>query len=258
LFDHEDPTLNTDPDPPVPAVGQDPPKDDKGDDAKAIREELRSLRARVTEAETDSRFWREQAKSPAAAAAKDEEPEEDDVKIDGDLVDIISSGDAKLIRDTFKKMGFVGKAEVDAAIKRTREEIGQKSQMFREYPDLENPKSDFFKETDREYRALSEKYPRLVGTDELIAMAADRVKARSASSSDEDEDERAERIERQSGDRSRKQNGKEKDNQLNKSQMSIVDRFRAAGSKVSVEGYQKRASAGVRLGLGNALGRKAA
>jgi hypothetical protein len=247
------------PDPPAPAANA--PKDKGGDKDDDIRQELKSLRARVSEAENDARYWREQAKTPAP---KDDAPAEDDddVDLEGvDLVDVISSGDPKKVKETFKKLGFVSEKDVQKRIQETRQEIAQNAKITDEYPDLADPSSEFFKAADAEYRDLIADDPSLKDKPSTIRLAAKLAAAKQGGGSRGGDDDRAERIARQSGDRSRKQGrGQSADNrqdgpqQLSKTQKTIVQRLQDAGADIDEEKYTARAQKGVRMGLRNAMG----
>jgi hypothetical protein len=235
-----------------------PPKDEQ----KEIREELASLRNRLSETENNAKYWYEQAKGKATAPAAVEE-EEEVIELKEDLVDVISSGDVKKIKETFKKLGFVDEKEVKQRIAQTRQQIAEEAELFGPYPDLKNPESELFKEAAKEYGQLAKQFGESPKTLALAARIAAKSIGYEASTSsrrqpaqeDDDEADRVRRVNSQSGSRGRSaKGGNEGPDEFSPAQKSIIDRFQAVGSSLTPEGYRKRAETGVRMSARSAGG----
>src|SRR4051794_15256931 len=85
------------------------PPEEKGDDeVKSLRDEVKNLRGRVSEAENNTRFWYEKANGGEGRQAAEADADDDPApQLDEDLVDVLSSGDTKKVKETFRKLGFV-------------------------------------------------------------------------------------------------------------------------------------------------------
>jgi hypothetical protein len=244
---------------PVPAKA----KDDGAETLKDIRAELKNLRSRLSETETDARYWREQAKT---STRQEPEPEEDVLDPGEDLLEVFSSGDPKRVATALKKMGFTRQSDVQQAIGTTRQEISAQQALYGKYPDLADTESDLFKATAAVYNDLAsdptyKKSPKTIEVAARMAAAelglgAARPKARrdaEVDDYDERETERVRRVGAQAGERGRprsrsgRDTGEDSSSELNAMQRSLIAKFRAAGSTVSEEGYRKRAESGVRM-----------
>lgn len=229
-----------------------------------MRDELRSLRTRVSEAENDARFWRTKA-SGEAPKEEGENDGDDEPSVTDDLLETFSSGDAKRVAKVLKEMGFVRQADVEKAITNTRKEISSQGQLYKTYPDLADSESEFFLETAKRYNQLVQDEPSLKKSPKTIEIAARLTAAElgvseTPSRRDDDGDyERASRVARQSGDRgrgSRAAKGSDGPSELSAVQRSIIAKFQAAGSTVTEEGYRARADKGVKMsGLPRGRGR---
>lgn len=238
-------------------------KDPVADELKEMRAEMKNLRTRLSETETDARFWREQAKGGAKPEA---EPEEEDIDAGEDLLEVFSSGDAKRVVQSLKKLGFTRQQDVQGMIGSTRQEMTAQAALYGKYPDLQDPNSEFFAETAKIYNELAQD-PAFKKSGKTIEVAARMAAAELGTSAprqkggrrdevdeyDERETERVRRVSSQAGERGRprsrsgRDTGDESSNELNAMQRNLIAKFRAAGSSVSEEGYRKRAESGVRM-----------
>ncbi len=239
------------------AAAAEPEKPPTAAELAELKKENARLNARVNEEAENSRFWHDRAKStPAkAATAKAEEAP----KLSEDAVDAISSGDPKRIKALLSGLGFVERTEVTREIQATKNEVVSESALLNQYPDLNDQTSEFFKATARHFNDLKQdpdmaKSPRIMQVAAKLAnseLNGGNAKRQQVETSEE----RAERVGRQSGERSRRPStnrGAGADdatqNELSAGQKDIIARFRAAGADITEEGYKKRASNGVRMG----------
>jgi hypothetical protein len=237
-----------------------PAKDPDKEAARELREENKLLRARVSEAEDNVKFWHGKA-AQTPKAAKAEEAEAEDKPLSADLVDAISSGDTKLVKKLFREMGFASDRDVDNKIGQTRAQITEESKLYGKYPDLQDNQSEFFKSAAKHYNDLAQD-PTLAKSPKLIEIAARLAKAelgdgeeveerRAPKRRDPDEDAETDRVRRvstQSGPRGGAKARETADNNvLSAAQASIVKKFQEAGSDLTVERYTSRANRGVRM-----------
>lgn len=239
------------------------PKDEIAEALRELRGEVKGLRGRLSEAEQDARYWREQSKSSTR-----QEPEPEELLDPGeDLLEVFSSGDPKRVTTALKKMGFTRQSDVQQAIGTTRQEITAQQALYGKYPDLADTESDLFKATAAVYNDLAsdptyKKSPKTIEVAARMAAAelglsAARPKARrdaEVDDYDERETERVRRVGAQAGERGRprtrgtgRDTGEDSSSELNAMQRTLIAKFQAAGSTVSEEGYRKRAESGVRM-----------
>ena len=160
--------------PPPAAAAAAPPPAAAGPTAAevaALKAELETSKAQAAEQERTARFWYDKAKAgtekPApAAAAEDPEP---------DVLDLITSKGAKGLAAMLKKQGFVSGAEVDAKVNEKAAQITSEAQLLKEYPELGDPKSEFFQATAGFYGELKKE-----GVPERTAMKLAAQQARLA------------------------------------------------------------------------------
>jgi hypothetical protein len=243
---------------PKPAAKAETTKDPDKEAARELREENKALRARVSEAEDNVKFWHGKA-AQTPKAAKVEEDEAEDKPLSSDLVDAISSGDKKLVQKLFREMGFVSAREVDNKIGQTRAQITEESKLYGKYPELQDNTSEFFKSAAAHYNDLASD-PTLAKSPKLIEIAAKLAaaelggdeevtpKPKRREAADDEESDRVRRVSTQTGPRGGVKARETADNNaLSAAQANIVKKFQAAGSSLTVEGYTKQAQAGVRM-----------
>ena len=215
--------------------------------------ETARLREQIAEAEANAKYWHEQAKTAprTAAAAKPA------AKLSESMVDAISSEDPERIRKALGELGFVSTDEVDRRVNAKANVVVTEQQLLAAYPDLNDPKSDFYRATAVEYQRLIAD-PDMARSPNTMRVAAELARAKSGpTKTTESESERAARVSRQSGGGSRRATraATPEEEQLSSGQRSIVEKFMAAGAPITEEAYKKRAFAGVKLG--GSLGRRA-
>ncbi len=245
------------------------PKDD--DELTTLRRQLRDEQRSRREFQKAAEHWAHMAQAspkPAAPAAPTPEPEP---KITVDLVDALTNGDHKGVRQALREMGFVSQEEVNRTIAETRAQITRETQILQQYPELANEGSEFFKRTGQVYNELASD-PSLKNSPRLVEMAARIAKAELGTGDDtrttrrrtarepepepdeadfeELEEERAARISRQTGDRGRAPARRDQDQpeELSAMQKTIVRKLQEAGAPIDEEKYRNRATRGVRMG----------
>jgi hypothetical protein len=237
--------------PPAKKAETEKAKPEADSEAKTLREELKRERESRAEAEENARFWHGKAKSEPREPAKPKEP----VKITVDLVDAISSNDPVRVSQAMREMGFVDGAEMDRRINATASTVRTEEQLYGSYPELRDPKSEFYKTTAKHYNELRQD-PALANAPSLMVVAARLAKAElgtasAASKTDEEDDDRAQRVARQSGDKGRRPAARaaaDGPEELSSAQRSLIAKFQEAGANLTEESYTKRAKAGVRMG----------
>jgi hypothetical protein len=129
-------------------------------DLVAVTAERDSLKATAAENERTARYWYDQAHKgePAkpAAEAKAEQV---------DLLDLITSQGEKGLKDYLKKQGFVSADEVDSKVNEKAAQLTSEAQLIKDYPDLNDAKSEFFLATAQFYGELKKD-----GVPERLAM----------------------------------------------------------------------------------------
>jgi hypothetical protein len=235
---------------------------------KEVERELRAERKRRSEAEEATKFWFDRA-SKTPAGEPETEPEEP--KLSVDLVDAISSGDAKAIKQAMREMGFVDSTEVERRVAAARSEVTFEAKLAGKYADLGDEESELFGETGKIFNTWTKgaKLDRET-SQRLLEAAADtaaarlgidpagRKPARPSRRREAEEIEiedgyetpsREERIRSQSGARGarRAEIADPHSEDLDQMQKSIVSRFMAAGANITEDGYRSRAGKGVRM-----------
>jgi hypothetical protein len=151
-------------------------KDPRDEALRETRRALKESRLANKQVNETAQFWMNEARRTAAPGGRKEKEEEPDVKISVDLVEAVSSGNAADIRKAMKEMGFVSQKEMDAAINQARSEVttqsGRDAQLYNDYPDLADDKSEMFKATARIYNELAADDPMLAKSGSLAKIAA--------------------------------------------------------------------------------------
>ena len=131
----------------------DPPAQDNAAKLAELESQINALKQQHRDAEESARYWHEQAKSkpakeekPAAAAA-----EEDDI----DPIELLSKKGAAGLDELLAKRGFVKATDVNQTVSAAKEQLVQEAELARQYPDIKNPDSEFFKTTARHYAELT-------------------------------------------------------------------------------------------------------
>jgi hypothetical protein len=126
----------------------------------AQKAELEAAKATAAEHQNTAKYWYDKSlaakpAAPAAAAAVEEI----------DLLDLITSRGEKGLKEYLKKQGFVSADEVDAKVNDKASQLTGEAQLVKEYPDLADQKSEFFKATAGFYGELKKE-----GVPERVAM----------------------------------------------------------------------------------------
>lgn len=166
--------LNNSPTNAAPPSAGTPAVQSPADDVAALRREVEDLRTRAEERERAAQFWYERANGggeapPAgrqpAASAPDPEP-------DPDVLDVITTQGTKGLTKLFEKAGFVRSDQVNARIEARAQSIATEQRLRRDYPELSDQDSEFFKLAARNFAGLKNS-----GVPEALAMelAAERT-----------------------------------------------------------------------------------
>jgi hypothetical protein len=242
---------------------------------KALKLQLRNERQSRQDAENNARYWHEKAQQSAAAPAvpaKKEAKEENP----SDFIEQLTERGSAAIDDLLAERGYVRKEEVEARITHARNQVTVESALARDYPDLQDSESEFFKETAAQYQTLIAETPELKGNPRTMRLAAKLAAAEFGDAEperkapkkgkvvpiveddDEDDDEqedtpenretsRVRRVQSQSvtGRRVRRETGD--DDGLDRVQKGIVANLRAAGANITEESLIKRIQGGTKL-----------
>ena len=247
-FEDDDIEVIDEPEAPEPAAGAEKKDADPLED---IKTELKALRNEAKEAREDARHWREQATRSTAKTEAAADEEEDEVTVSGDLVQAITDGDHKAVKAILKEMGLVSQKDVDAKITATVARISKDAEIEGQFPGLKDSTSDFFKTAQRHYRELVADNGG-VSSPAFIKAAAKLADAELNGNGKRGGETEAERVRRvgsqQSGSRrSSRQVDSEDNDELDREQRTVIDKFRSIGASVTAEGYTKRAKSGVKV-----------
>lgn len=232
-----------DPETPVvetPAAGAPPVVD-----AAALAAQIAELREQVAEGQRVAQFWADKAKT-AAPAKPAAEPEDET-----DVLEAITTGGAKGFDALAKKRGFIQRDEVQSLIDSKASALTKEQELIGRYPELQNKKSDFFKQTAVHYGELVRSgTPPAIAMElasektELGLMREGKIKpANAAPNKEEKEAARLARIKAQGGETRRAAAPEDEgDEELTAQQKHI-----AAAMGISEEAYTKRAKAGVKM-----------
>jgi hypothetical protein len=234
------------------ADGTGEPKDEPVLDAKQLQADLKREREGRQEAERNAQFWHERAKTTTPPERKEAAKPVEDVKLSEDLVDAVSSGDAKRVKKLMGEIGLVDKTEVAQLVNERAEQIIAEQnaktieqQLYADNPDLKNQDSPLFRAAARHYQDLKQD-PAMARSPRLMQTAVKLAKAE-LDTSDAD---RARRVGRQAGDRERvPARGESAETQeLSRLQKDVVAKFRAVGANIDEAKYKARALKGVQRG----------
>jgi hypothetical protein len=254
--------LYEDLDPSQPEGGEQQPQG--GDQTKA---ELEALRSEMRELREDATYWRQEAQrgrqQPAEEPEEEDEEEDTEIDIEADLVEMVTSGDkkgfSKAIREVAKKSGFISGKEAQKMIRQTASELAERQRLIEEYPDMQNPKSEFFKVADAHYKRLSARFgDKGIGAiQEAARMAALELERRSSrydddeedynprparrSSRDSEEENRVSRVSRQQGARPGSRDRESEMPAMDRHTKTMLAKLQGIGAPITAEGYMRRA-----------------
>ncbi len=214
-----------------PQSGGDADKGKGKDDSAALRAEIETLRKTNQTLSDSERYWADRAKANGNGDDEDEDdekpakkgkepaPADDDDDDPAKFVDELSSKGPKAIAAYLKKKGYVTAAEASEiatktakqAVKAARESMTHDVELSRDYPDLQDPESELFKETSKIYKGMLKRDPKLKDSSAALLMAAENAKLKlqiegkgKSNSEDDAEKDRQRRIREQGGDRGRR------------------------------------------------------
>lgn len=216
-------------------------------DVRSVMRELKELKSSIVERDRALEYWRGRAEGSGKKDAPAEgEDEEEEISLQEDLVDAISSNDAKRVASALKQMGFVREKDVQKAIQSTRQSITRDAELLRKYPDLGDEQSEFFQTATKHFKELCADDPRAANDPRSLKTAARmaELELRHAGSAEES---RTERIRRQSGERGARPSKDSGNDALSPTQRRIIENLRAAGAHIDEDGYRRRASSGVKM-----------
>lgn len=173
-----------------------------GDELKALRRDLERTREELRAVTQSERHWAEMAMKAAPVAEKPKPAEDaddgpDDFGNDGtDAIDLLSTkglkglvekglmtqrAARKLVRELTAKQAEALNAQIEERIAAAMDaKIGaltKSASLVTEYPDLGNPKSELYQETQEQLRILVEEEPELKGRAVALKIAAKQAAA---------------------------------------------------------------------------------
>lgn len=150
-----------------------------GPDPVALQKQIDELNKQLGDTKTElgetrraAEFYEGKAKEkPAPAAAAAAATEEDDV----DVLEAITTRGAKGLGSLLDKLGYVKASDVDKKVDAKTAGVLKEQALLKQYPDLDDKKSEFFKETATAYGELVKQG---VSGPVAMEMAAERVELR--------------------------------------------------------------------------------
>jgi hypothetical protein len=132
--------------------------------------ELEGKAAQVDDLKRTAEFWHGQATSKGAPARKtaDEQADEEEQ----DLLEIVASKGAKGLDALLEKRGFAKQKDIDAKVDAKVSQVEREGQLLKDYPDLGDKNSAFFKDTAAAFGALKSSG---VPEDQAMSLAAERT-----------------------------------------------------------------------------------
>ena len=148
----------------VPPAEQAPPAAEP-DRFAALEAKLTSMQEALNEQGNVAKFWYEKATASTKEVAPKETATDDE-----DILEIMAKG-GKAFEDMMTKRGYVKADDVDKKVNSRAAQLAKEAQLVKQYPDLEDPKSEFFVAVSAEYGALIK-----LGVSQSVAMemAAER------------------------------------------------------------------------------------
>lgn len=210
-----------------------------------LQTQISAKDASVKDLEETARYWADKAKetgkpSKAAAPALEEEEEEDVLAI------AAKGGKAfqSYLDKQLSKKGFVSADKVEAMVNSKAGQMMREADLTKQYPELADAKSDFFKATAAEYQSLKRDGVPEHRALQLAAHSVELEQLRSGTRKTPNAAKEAERIARiaaQGGDTSRGgKDGDGGDDTLSAAQLRMCEEM-----EIDPKQYQARAKAGV-------------
>lgn len=239
------------------------------DTAPAVAPELAALQAQITELQAkaaeadkfkkdaeDSRFaaqyWEQEARKPVAPPTAKPKTDDEDTAVD--VIEVLSregkKGLDKLIAKQIKSQGFLSADEARTMIDQRAREIATSSELYEEYPELQDKSSSFFKEASLEFVRLQNQG---IPTDVALKMAARTTELDFLKSGKrETPKERTDRETREAAAAPPSRRGaraveedEDEDAPFDENQKRVINAFKNFG--VTEESYRKRAKGGVNV-----------
>lgn len=234
------------------------------DEVKQGRKDLEAANRRIAELEQSERYWAEKAQRKASGGQADDPGEVDQDPEDDLITDLVAAGvvDPGIDADKFveelstkgpaavtavlDKVGYVKKSDVarlakevaERVVGKERGKISLDNRLLRDFPDLQDDKSELFQETGKIYRQLVALDPTLKRSPGTLLIAADKAKAqlnsRARKNGDGEgehtdyrdrESERDRRARAQQGDRGRGGSGFDRHDDLGPEQKEVLSRM---------------------------------
>jgi hypothetical protein len=212
----------------------------------ALKTETAAKDAQIAEKDQAAVYWHEQYKGKATAS--DKTPVADEGADPGlDPIEALSKGGMKAFESMLTKSGYVKQVDIekltDSKIEARANRMTVEAELAREFPELNDSKSEFFKEVVAEYKAMTAQ-----GTPEIVAMKQAARSARLAQIEagkvipKAEQEERQRRADAAGGDKSRKTPAKEEaeNEELDEFQKNICKQM-----GVSEEKYKEIAKKGI-------------
>jgi hypothetical protein len=117
----------------------------------ALKAESTAKDAQIAEKDQAARYWHEEAKKkPAAKADTPIETETEE-----DPLEVLSKKGVKGFKELAEKLGFVSGESVDSRIESRARQLTEDAALAKEYPELADEKSEFFKSTAKHFQTLT-------------------------------------------------------------------------------------------------------
>lgn len=216
-------------------------------DAKALQAEIDRLKAENVEKENALRYWHEAATKAKPAESKKPDEAKKSEETDEDPIEILSREGVKGLDRLMEKRGYVRADQVDSRINQKAQIIAAENELAAAYPDLKDPKSEFFQETAKHYAQLKQ---RGIPEHEAMRLAAEKAELDSYKSGKRltrsEKEERESRAKAQGAGKEGKGSAAQhpdEDDKLDADQARICEAF-----GIDPEAYKKRAKQGVVYG----------
>ena len=183
-----------------------------------LEKELDQRDKRISELQAEGRYWYEKAKGGRPDAEDgddeeddDEEPAEPDTDEEDTAEKFVDDIAAKGVKALLQR-GMLTKKEALAMIQKhsarvAREAVAAATRgikadaaLLKEFPELENEKSELWQKTGEYYREMVREEPRLKNSPKALALAAKAAKADLKPGRNGDEEARRDRVRRSQGD----------------------------------------------------------
>jgi hypothetical protein len=221
-------------------------------EAGEFKKQAEENERKAKEHEESAKFWHEKARGSATAPGnRDGQQKPRDDEEEDDFIALAAQG-PKAVKNWLKQQGLITREEAEQMTNAKAQAMIRQAEIVRNHPELNDQKSEFFKQTTEEYARLK---ARGVPEMEALEVAAELVAARRGSKKDDEgeetkgkgkgrqqetEEERRGRARAAAGEGRRGTQANNESDELTAEQKRICEAF-----GISEEQYKKRAKDGV-------------